>query len=51
MQRMERAGRTRRPITTILPAEVDDGGVDIAEGIDAPGKLVVKKIQAVEGIT
>jgi hypothetical protein len=32
-------------------AELDDGGVDIPEGIDAPGKLVVKKIQAVEGIT
>ena len=44
-------GERDDPITTILPAEVDDGGVDIAEGIDAPGKLVVKKIQAVEGIT
>jgi hypothetical protein len=52
MQRMERGpGERDDPITTILPAEVDDGGVDIAEGIDAPGKLVVKKIQAVEGIT
>jgi len=36
-------GERDDPITTILPAEVDDGGVDIAEGIDAPGKLVVKK--------
>jgi hypothetical protein len=46
MQRMERAWRTRRP-----DHDHPAGRVDIAEGIDAPGKLVVNKIQAVEGIT